>query len=436
MTEAVQHDPRAKARAEAAEALLETAAPDAGVNGLSALRADATQRFRRIGPALPRDEYWRYMGPAPFNKPTPTARPASSVPAAAAGPFSQLDPLPIVFVNGRFNRDLSGDLSAAGVEIAALSDPAAPDWAKAALGRLEAEGQQPVARPYAALNGALATDGAAIRAVGRATRPIELRYLGDSDEANYLRHVIDVQDGGAVTLLETGASAARFSTVIEANLAANAEFHHVRLQTEDRLERVDAHLFARLAEAARLKSFTLSAASGARAIRNESVLWLEEDDASAHVAGAVSGRGKAQIDNTVFLTHGGLRGESRQVYKNVLDQQAKGVFQGKILVRDGAQKTDGYQISQSILLSETASFNAKPELEIYADDVACSHGSTTGALDETALFYLRSRGVEPAVARRLLIEAFYTEAIEEIADPTLREAVETHMRELTSAALA
>ena len=115
--------------------------------------------------------------------------------------------------------------------------------------------------------------------------------------------------------------------------------------------------------------------------------------------------------------------ESRQVFKKVLRNGATGVFQGKILVQPGAQKTDGYQISQSLLLDDDSQFLAKPELEIYADDVACSHGSTSGAIDETALFYLRSRGVPKAQATDLLTLAFLAEAVEEIEDETLREGI-------------
>ena len=128
-------------------------------------------------------------------------------------------------------------------------------------------------------------------------------------------------------------------------------------------------------------------------------------------------------DDTVFVTHGGLRGESRQVFKKVLKNGATGVFQGKILVRPGAQKTDGYQISQALLLDEDSQFLAKPELEIYADDVKCSHGSTTGALDETALFYLRSRGVPRERAIVLLVLSFLADALEEVEDEDLRAEI-------------
>ncbi len=153
----------------------------------------------------------------------------------------------------------------------------------------------------------------------------------------------------------------------------------------------------------------------------QQAIELTGDDASAHVAGACVGDGDFHHDDTVFITHDAENCESRQVFKKVLRNGATGVFQGKILVKAGAQKTDGYQISQSLLLDGDSQFLAKPELEIYADDVACSHGSTSGAIDEDALFYLRSRGVPEGPATDLLTLAFLGEALDEIENRDLAE---------------
>ena len=130
----------------------------------------------------------------------------------------------------------------------------------------------------------------------------------------------------------------------------------------------------------------------------------------------------------MFVTHDAVDCESRQVFKKVLRNGAEGVFQGKILVKQGAQKTDGYQLSQALLLDDNASFQAKPELEIYADDVQCSHGSTTGAIDEEALFYLRARGVPEGAATDLLVLAFLAESIDEIEDEVLRADILTRLQ--------
>jgi Fe-S cluster assembly protein SufD len=158
-------------------------------------------------------------------------------------------------------------------------------------------------------------------------------------------------------------------------------------------------------------------------IRNETELTMAGEEGNGYIAAGVMGRDHALIDNTVYIRHEAAHCESRQVVKNVMDGDSKAVFQGKIYVKKDAQKTDGYQISQSVLLSERAEFNAKPELEIYADDVMCSHGSTTGALDETALFYLRSRGVPEKEAEAMLVAAFVDEAVLEIADEGLQDIV-------------
>jgi Fe-S cluster assembly protein SufD len=181
------------------------------------------------------------------------------------------------------------------------------------------------------------------------------------------------------------------------------------------------HLFSRLGTESVFKSFTLGA--NGLLTRNECVIELTGDDAVAHVAGAAIGDGDFHHDDTVFITHDALRCESRQVFKKVLRNGAVGVFQGKILVKKDAQKTDGYQISQSLLLDGDSQFLAKPELEIYADDVVCSHGSTSGAIDEDALFYLRARGVPVDVATDLLTLAFLAEALHEIESDSLSSAV-------------
>jgi Fe-S cluster assembly protein SufD len=233
--------------------------------------------------------------------------------------------------------------------------------------------------------------------------------------------VVKLDSGAKLTLLENGPAAARFNKVLEVDVADGAEFHHVRAQGRDHERRAVTHTFARLGTESVFKSFTLTV--NGVLTRNECVIELTGDDAIAHVAGACVGDGDFLHDDTVFVTHDAQRCESRQVFKKVLRNGATGVFQGKILVQPDAQKTDGYQISQSLLLDDDSQFLAKPELEIYADDVACSHGSTSGAIDEEGLFYLRARGVPKDIATDLMTLAFLAEAVEEIED----EALEAEM---------
>jgi Fe-S cluster assembly protein SufD len=303
-----------------------------------------------------------------------------------------------------------------GLEALRLGDALAADLspARGLFGALEAAGQEKVARPLAALNTALAVEGLVLRATGAVETPLHLRMTG---APGFLRHLVRVESGAALTLFESGAAQ---NVAIEVDLAPGAVFHHVRVQ-EGRRARAATHLFARIGAGAVFKTFTL-AADGALT-RNEVVFDLAGDDAVGHCAGGLLGAGAAHLDTTVFVTHTGLRGESRQVFKTVLDGQARSVFQGKIFVRPGAQKTDGYQLSQAVLLSGGAEFDAKPELEIYADDVKCSHGSTTGAMDEDAMFYLRARGVPLREAEAMLVAAFVEEAIAEVAHEGAAEAL-------------
>jgi Fe-S cluster assembly protein SufD len=241
-----------------------------------------------------------------------------------------------------------------------------------------------------------------------------------------LHHCVKLDEGAELTVLESGPAAARFNNVMEVEIADTARFAHIRTQGRDHERRAATHIFTRLGTESTFKSFTMTA-NGVMT-RNECVIELTGDDAVAHVAGAALGDGDFHHDDTVFITHDAVNCESRQVFKKVLRNGATGVFQGKILVKAGAQKTDGYQISQSLLLDGDSQFLAKPELEIYADDVACSHGSTSGAIDETALFYLRSRGVPTQQATDLLTLAFLAEAVDEIDDEALREEIVDRLR--------
>ena len=411
-----------KARQDALAARL-AAQPRLAAGGwMGAARAEALRRLERMGLPTRRDEYWRYTDPAGFNAPEPA--PAALFQHDEGLPFTEIARLRLVFVDGVFDPAQSDDLALAGVEICRLADAGHADihWARDVYGVLEARGQDPVERPHAAFNTAFATDGVLIRVTGKVERPVSLVYLHQSETSDaVLHHVVRLEPGAELTLLENGPAAARFSKVLEVDVADGARFHHVRLQGRDHQRRAVTHLFARLGAGALFKSFTLTA--NGRMTRNEAVLELTGPDAMAHVAGAAVGDGDFHHDDTVFVTHAAEGCESRQVFKKVLKNGATGVFQGKILVRPGAQKTDGYQISQSLLLDEDSNFLAKPELEIYADDVKCSHGSTSGAIDDTALYYLRSRGVPKAEAEGLLVLAFLAEAIAEIEDEALAEQV-------------
>jgi Fe-S cluster assembly protein SufD len=385
-------------------------------------RAAAVERLQSMGLPAPRDEYWRFTDPKSLNAVDAPA--ATLFVAQEIDVFDRVERLQIVFVDGVFDADASDDLAGTHMSIQRLSVAEDQDthWAADCYGTLEAIGQTPVQRPFAALSTAYATDGVLIHVTGKVEKPVNIIYRrADETSDTILHHVIKLEEGAELTLLENGPAAARFNSTCEVFVADRAVFHHVRTQGRDHERRAVTHIFADLGTESVFKSFTLTA-NGALT-RNECVLRLNGDDATAHVAGASVGDGDFHHDDTVFVTHDAVGCESRQVFKKVLRNGATGVFQGKILVKPDAQKTDGYQISQSLLLDDDSQFLAKPELEIYADDVACSHGSTSGAIDDEALFYLCSRGVPKDQATDLLTLAFLAEAVDEIESDTLSDLI-------------
>ncbi|WP_419739592.1 Fe-S cluster assembly protein SufD [Ruegeria sp.] len=406
------------------ERLTSLTMPDPGCT--KAARQGALARVREMGLPSRRDEYWKYTRPDTLV--SADAPKAAIFDSGEPMVFNDVDRLQIVFVDGVFDAEASDDLSLEGVKIDRLEDICCKDihWAKDLYGKLEERGQTPVQRPLAALNTAFATDGVAIHVTGKPSKPINLVYRHESEDSDaILHHVIRVESDAEATILEAGPAASRFNKCMEIDIADNGTLHHVRAQGRDHERRAVTHMFTRLGQESTYKSFTLTA--NGVLTRNEQVVELTGDDAVAHVAGACVGDGDFHHDDTVFVTHDAVNCESRQVFKKVLRNGATGVFQGKILVKEGAQKTDGYQISQSLLLDDDSQFLAKPELEIYADDVACSHGSTSGAIDETALFYLRSRGVPMKDATNMLTLAFLAEAVDEIEDETLAEEIVTRL---------
>ena len=410
------------------EALLaQHSAPRKGADWAETLRNAARARVLGMGAATRRDEYWRYTNPAALNSaesPDVLILQLDETPV-----FDGVEKLLVTFVDGVYAPELSDDLSGENLEISMLGDALGTDihWANDVFGKLEAAGQNPVPRPFAALNSALAGQGVVIRATGKVSKPVALRYCRENTTSDALiHHVIRVESGADLTVLENGAGASRLNTVMEVDVADGGSFHHLRAQGRDHTRLATTAIFARLGNESRFKSFTLTV--NGRLTRNEVVIDIIGDNTKASVAGACLGDGDFLHDDTIFITHNAVNCESRQVFKKVLKNGATGVFQGKILVKPDAQKTDGYQISQGLLLDEDSNFLAKPELEIYADDVACSHGSTCGAVDENSLFYLMSRGVPRVQAQNMMILAFLDEAIQEIDDDFLAEDIRSRLQ--------
>ena len=394
-----------------------------GATWANNIRSEALVAFNNFGVPTKRDEYWKYTNPQKLTM-IPT-EPAALFSNDEPPMFESIDRVKIVFVDGILDLSQSDDLILEGATIETLVDATSKDihWAKDLFGSLEKNGQKPVKRPLAALNTAMAAEGLVIRITDKCKKPLSIRYIHNSETSDALVHnIIKIESNAQFTLLESGAGAARFNSVLEVDVADNADFHHVRTQGRDHERKTVTHIFGRLGKESIFKSFTMTV--NGTLTRNDAVLEFTGDNARATVAGATAGDGESfHHDDTVFITHDAVNCESRQVFKKVLRNGATGVFQGKILVKADAQKTDGYQISQGLLLDDNSNFLAKPELEIYADDVACSHGSTVGAIDEDAIFYLVSRGVPRKQAQDMLVLAFLAEAIDEIDSNDLADDI-------------
>nr|WP_249199616.1 Fe-S cluster assembly protein SufD [Gluconobacter sp. Dm-62] len=275
----------------------------------------------------------------------------------------------------------------------------------------------------ATLNAALGEKGLDLRIpAGTDAGLLTLISLSDGDNVSmHLQHRIVLEDGASLTLYDVNAGEGRYiaNPRFDIVVGKGAKLRHVKLQRESLTGTHLAIVSANVSEKGEYDSFTLN--QGSNLARHEAVVTLGAPHAIVHVNGVQIVDGQRLNDLTSMIHHAAPDGSSRQTVKTVLSDAGQGVFQGKILVDRVAQKTDGYQMNQALLLSEKAQINSKPELEIYADDVKCSHGATVGALDDEQLFYLRSRGVPEAQARDILVRAFLIDALDLVADEALRD---------------
>lgn len=254
-------------------------------------------------------------------------------------------------------------------------------------------------------------------------QPEEVVFTGVDQQHSQPRLKIKLEEGAQLTLIErhTGTGAYWKNMVTEIELGANANLQHVRLQNDDK-QAVQTNLVHIIsARDAVYNGFALN--MGGKLTRHEMHAEIEGENGEISFNG-VNLLGRDQHgDTTILIEHKAPHCQSNQFYRTLLDDNAHGVFQGKVHVHQIAQKTDGYQLSNTLLLSPEAEMDTKPELEIYADDVKCSHGATTGQLDEDPLFYLRQRGLNESQARQLLVQAFVDEVIEKVEDETLRDEI-------------
>ena len=402
-----------------------------GSDAVAAQRAAAFDLFAKEGLPHRRVEDWKYTDLRALMR---EAKPLASPPDAAAKAraktagalIGDVESRRLVFVDGAFVPELS-DIAALepGLAVGSLAAAlSANDSALAAhLGKLA-----PASDVAVALNTALMGDGAVIRIAAGSTieRPLHLLFVAsDKPAATFVRSLVVVEPGARAMLIESHegppGSDYQVNAALELFVGDEAHVDHVKIIGEGADALHVSTLAAAIGARARFNTFTFTV--GGAVVRNQLFLNFDGEDTVAGIRGATLIKGRQHADTTLVANHIARGCQSREVFKTVLDGEAHGVFQGRIIVKPGAQKTDAKMMTRALLLSERAEADNKPELEIFADDVQCGHGATAGALDEELKFYLMARGIPAAEAEALLIQAFLGEAVEGIEHAGLREVL-------------
>ncbi len=405
-----------------------TEAPSA----LQSLRRAAFDRFAAMGFPTTKNEDWHFTSVSPIAEQEFTLLTAATgdVHRDALAPFLLGTPAHVmVFVNGRFEPSLS-DLDALpkGVRVIDLASAwtDAPDLA-ARIGKVTSFDNA----AFTALNTAFLTDGAIVH-IAKEThveKPIHLLFVTDATAAKGMMHprnLIVVGRNAKATVIESyvSLSDAMYLTnqVTEVSIADGATLRHYKMQREaSRAFHVGT---VEVAQAKDSHYLSFSLTLGGRLSRSNIYTTLDGEGSGATLNGLVMLGEEQHADVQTQIIHAQPNCYSRELYKNVLDDSSHGVFNGKVYVHPVAQKTDGKQTNKTLLLSEAAHMDSKPQLEIFADDVKCTHGATIGQIDEMALFYLKSRGIGNAFARQLLTYAFAAEVLETIELDPVRESLE------------
>ncbi|MCU0820611.1 MAG: Fe-S cluster assembly protein SufD [Beijerinckiaceae bacterium] len=398
-------------RTPAETALIERFASEkASLPGVAEARAAAFARFEAKGLPSKRIESYHYTDVRNLMRTiAPAANDAVAGETLKLAGFARLG-----FTNGRWQ---GGD-AAEGVTVQPLAD-AYRDGVMPGLGMGEASDI------VVDLNTAFARDGVSIKVAARAEAKLHLAFSENvSGPASILpRVIVHVGEGAALQLIATHQGPAgiayQVNEVVELRLGKGSNVEHIRVNLSGDKAMVLSSVAATLAEAAELQ--TMQVSLGGEVCRHQVFVTYQGENAKAAIRGATMLKGSQHHDSTLVVDHAVPHGESRELFRTVVDDSAQGVFQGKIIVRPHAQKTDGQMASNALLLSDDAGMSNKPELEIFADDVVCAHGATCGALDENQLFYLQARGLPRKVAEALLVEAFVGEVIEAVSDEALRD---------------
>ena len=402
-----------------------------GDDAVVAQRDAAFDLFAREGLPHRRVEDWKYTDLRALMR---DARPLASPPDAAAKALAKsagavlgdVEARRLVFVDGAFVAELS-DLRnlESGLTVGSLADALSGNGPTlvAHLGTLA-----PASDVAVALNTALMGDGAVIRVAAGSTieRPLHLLFVAsEKPSATFVRSLVVIEKGARAMLIESHegppGSDYQVNAALELFVGDEAHVDHVKIITEGAEALHVSTLAAAIGAHARFNDFTFTA--GGAVVRNQLFLKFDGEGTVAGIRGATLIKGRQHADTTLVANHIASDCQSREVFKAVLDDEAHSVFQGRIIVRPHAQKTDAKMMTRALLLSDRAEADNKPELEIFADDVQCGHGATAGALDDELKFYLMARGIPEAQAEALLIEAFLGEAIEGIEHAGLREAL-------------
>ncbi len=402
-----------------------------GGTAIAKERAAAFDVFVREGLPHRRVEEWKYTDLRALMR---DAKPLASPPDAqakaraknAGALIGDVEARRLVFVDGAFVPELSDTAALEqGLTVGSLAAALTGNDADltAHLGKLA-----PASDVAVALNTALMGDGAVIRVGAGATieRPLHLVFTAsEKPAASFVRSLMIVEQGARVMLVESHEGPAgsdyQVNAALELFVADKAHVDHVKIIGEGADALHVSTLAAAIGAKARFNSFTFTI--GGAVVRNQLFLKFDGEGTVANIRGATLLKGRQHADTTLVANHIARGCQSREVFKSVLDDEAHGVFQGRIVVRQGAQQTDAKMMTRALLLSDRAEADNKPELEIFADDVQCGHGATAGALDDDLKFYLMARGIPAAEAEALLIQAFLGEAVEGIEHAGLREAL-------------
>lgn len=415
------------------QALDGRALPGNAHNWIADLRARARTRFQEAGFPTTREEAWRYTNLAPLARLSfePFARDAIAVPAPRLQEltFADLGAQRLVFVNGRFRAELSSiSRTQAGVVVGSLADvmeqqPQSLDGYLGDIGAIERGA-------LAALNTAFLLDGAYVRfsAGTVADAPIHLIYVSTENALAQPRTLIVAEAGSRATVIEQYVSldeSRYFSNALtEVALAADAKIEHYRVQQQGVQAYHVGGLYVRQDRASEFNSHAIDL--GGFLVRSDTHTILAEG-AACTLNGLYLAGGRQHVDNHTVIEHAKPRSTSRELYKGVLDGRARAVFNGRVVVHPDAQQSDAQQTNNNLLLSEDAEVDTKPELEIYADDVKCSHGATVGQLDPDQLFYLRARALDEATARDLLTFAFANDVLQRFRLVPMRAALDRNL---------